>query len=1395
MFTEQFFTEAKHRSGLRARKLQVALLLGSTALLPQLAFADTACTTDGTLLACSGDLSMGVAATNPILTLTINDPTGNIAPVSGTVGILYETDTDATLLSDLGDYKINTNQADGIRAGSIDGDVYVNHAGDISSVGGRGIYAFADNGAAVIEGSGDINADLDAISTDPRAGGAAVNWSGDLTSNEARGLFVKADNGAASASGDGKIEAELDAVTIDARGADGNASFIWEGDVTSHSGNAVTVSSDNGAASARGTGTIDAAGYGIDVDARGASGHAVADWTGDITSSGSYGARVYAADGGADIKGSGTVETEDFAFSVETDKVGSNAALTWDGPITSRLGFGALVQTAGGAATIRGSGDVAAGTSGLTADATGGNAQVNWEGGITAGNGTGIMAASNSGGASISGSGTVEAVATGLIARNTSSASSVVNWQGDVTSDEEQGISVFSSSGATSASGNGDVTGKTDAISIINTGNQASALNWTGELDAELGYGAYVFSSNGNVSAGGSGSVSGGLDAFHLETQGDATVALNWTGDLASTVGNAVHATSARGPVSSTTNGTITAGDGGIYLSNGTSDENDNVAVTHTGNITAGGVGVEARSPVAAVSVTVNGDMQTGAHGIFAESRGARTVSVNQTGTMATGNTAIDAYSSTGGVFVSQNGAVTSLSKGISAINEGDSGATIQKTGNLRASGDGLVAASATGETAVHMTGGNLVSGGVGISATTEGDRMVTVDMTGDINAAEEGIVAQSANGQVYATVIGDVTAGLDGVVAKNIGDGEVGVIQTGNVTAGGDGLVAASATGNATTTLSFGDVVATGNGMRVSGFGNLSANVAEGASVMGGAGFAGILFDGGLQNTVTNYGTIANSGGVDAFAILSEDNDTLVVNHGTISGNVRLGPWANGFFNLDQALLETGSELTVGSGNSVTNSGTLSAGGSGNLMTTALDGNLETLGNSTLLLDVDMRTAQTDVFDLTGSAALAGELKLHFSTVRAAPAEYTILTTDLGVLSQSLAETNPFVTTSVTTVNSNKDVKLTITAFDFAPAGLRGVGNIIGDYLDRAIAAGGEGVDEIAASVVNTGGLLAAEGLYTELAPSAYLDNFNVNYLNSLKFSDSMMSCSVPSGLDAPGAEGSCDWTRTTVSHRTQDSFGGLTFETGVVNSVIGIQRAVGDGDWRVGGAFGLMSSQTKSEAGDRSDTSNIQFGASVKYAPGPFTLAAALTSSAGDVNTTRFVTIEDQTQTLSAKTDQRTYNLKLRGSYVQEHGSVYLKPQADLNATLIQSGAFAETGGNAALAIEGMNQTLFSLAPAVELGVTHRNDNGGVLRAFGRMGATFQSKGGVDLTSALATDETGVRGFTLGAGGDTEVLNLGVGVTAFNVGGWSAEAQLNWNIGEHTDEQVAIVKLRTTF
>ena len=1335
---------ASLRSHEKLRAMRLALLMGTAAALPQMSLGQDACTLGSAILTCSGDQSGGILAESPIETLDVHDLTTGITPAASTVGILYETDTNATLLSDTGSYAIHARDADGIRVRTIAGDAYVRHTGDVTAEGGRGLHVFADNGAAVIEGAGDVSASLDAISARPRDGAAVLNWTGAITSTEGRGIYLRADQGSASASGAGIITAREDAVTLDSRGAGDSTSLTWSGDITSQAGNGVKVTSDNGGANVEGDGVVRAAGNGIEVDARGAGGHASINWLGDITGTDGFGARVHAANGGADLQGAGRV---------------------------------------------------VAGTFGLTAEAVGGTAEVIWEGDMTASGGTGLSASSTSHGATVRGSGTILASGTGLTAHTTSGGSAVVNWQGDVTSTTREGLLAWSASGGASAMGSGDITGATHGIWIETRGSQTAALNWSGDITGDSGVGLRVFSANGSASASGDGAVTGALDAIHLASESSGTVALNWSGDIRSTAGNGVHVTSAQGAVSSTTQGAIAADEGGIYAWNGTADGNRNVAVRHDGTLTAGGVGVEARSSAAAVSARVTGDMETGAQGIFAQSLGARTVAVEQTGTLRSGHTGIEAYSATGTVNVTQAGTLDSAGHGISAITEGGSSVFVGKTGDLAANWTGLSASSATGGVTVRMTGGDLSSGGDGIVAANEGAEMVVVEMTGDVTAGGDGVAASSSNGEVYASVIGAVRAGGTGVAATNTGSGEVGVTQTGDVIAGGDGLVAASATGNTTVSLTEGDVLAGANGLRLSGFGNLSANIAEGTSVTGGAGFAGVLMETGLNNTVTNYGRIANSGGIDDFAILAEGNDTLVENHGTISGNVSLGPWANGFNNHEDALLESGSLLSLGVGNTLRNEGTLSPGGTGRVMTTVLDGNLDMGSSSALLLDVDMSAGTTDVLQVSGTAAVRGEMTLRFATASATPASYNVVTTGAGLTAQDLMVTNDFVTSAVQTVNDGHDLQLTITGINLTPEGLTGPGSAFGRYLTRSLAAGGEGVDAFGAMILNNGSLEGAQQVYDEVAPAAYLDGFSAGYQHGLTFAESLMSCAVPAGLNAPVAEGSCQWTRFGFGTATRDAVGSGSASTDTFTFSHGAQKALGQGDWRIGGAIGMTQSATSGSSGDSSDATNFHAGLSLKYAPGPYVLAAALTGTRGMMDSTRYVDLGSEVQTLTGETHVNAYTLKLRGAYVIEQDGFYLKPQVDLDTTVLRSDSFTETGGTAALRVEGLDEVIYSLTPALEVGTNSYRANGSVLRSFARLGASFYSQEGVSLTSRLASDATGVEGFRVNGGGDTEIWSVGAGFTAFQAGGWSAEALVEWNVGDATDERQASIKLRTLF
>ncbi|MBZ4691089.1 MAG: hypothetical protein JG765_2340 [Cereibacter sp.] len=1435
------------RSPNRERLAHIALLLGTTMLVSHPAQAQAGCTTEATVQTCSGDQSGGVTAAAPTETLVVGELTAGIAPGAGTVGILYETDTGATLLGDTGGFAVTATGADGIRVGSTGGDVYIDHSGDVDAGGGRGIFAFADNGAAVIEGSGDVTSSLDAISANPRAGAAVVNWSGDITSTEGQGIALLADNGGASAEGDGAITAAQDAVTIDARGDGGNSSFKWDGDITSTAGRGVTVSADNGGSSVEGAGSITAEldavtvssnGSGTDasfnwtgdirstsgtavivestdggasvngggavsggvsgftIDARGSGENANLSWDGVITAGEGHGISVYSANGGADAAGEGAISAGGFGVLIETDANGRDASLDWTGDITSTESFGARVETADGAATVKGSGTIAAAFDGLFAASIGGNAQVIWDGGVTATAGYGLAATSNSGGATVSGTGAVSAGLDAITATTDAGSTATVSWTGDVSSAEGSGILVSSASGASSVSGSGVVTAAIDGINVSNTSTQAASLSWNGDITGGSGEGVQLYSAGGAVTASGKGAVSGGAEAFHLETDGDQTAALGWTGDITSTGSNGVHITSALGAVSSQTKGALDAAGGGIYALSGSGDSGRNVTVSHEGSLVAGGVGVEAGSPVAPVDVKVTGDMQTGSYGIYTESRGDASVSVQQIGSLTAGNGGVFAYSSNGAVSAKQAGELFAYGTGITAANEGGNTVFVEKIGNLEAVGDGITAGSAQGNVAVRMTGGDITAGASGIVAGNEGDTTVSVEMTGNVTAVKDGVMASSANGGVYAEVVGTVVAGGTGVSAVNDGDGEVGVSQTGDVFAGGDGLVAGSATGNATVTLSSGVVTAKTNGIRLFGFGNLSANVEAGTSVTGGAGAAGLFLDGGLVNTVTNRGVIGNSGGFDEYAILSEANDTLVENFGTISGNILLGPWANDFNNYEGGLVETGSVLNVGASNTVTNAGTIAPGGDGAVATTTLTGNLETTATSRLAFDVDMAAGTADRIAVSGTAAVTGDLVLSFTTVSATPLSYEFITAGEGVSVQSLdLYHNAFFTSTVETAMDGGSVRLNLSGLDLAPEGVDTRGSRIGNYFNRAFAAGGEGVGGFGALIVNAGSVEGAEPIYDTLRPSVWLDAFTATYLQSYSFADGMMSCPVASGLAAPIREGSCEWTRFDYTGISRDSSGAGKAETDAFAMSIGRQRAIGEGDWRVGAALGVSFNDTRNGNGDSADSNRLHAGVSVKYAPGPFQLAAALTGSWGDVSSTRQVDLAGEIQSLTGETMVGTYNLKLRGAYQLGSDSLYLMPQLDLNSTYVTSKGFSENGGSAALDIGGMDETIFSLNTAVEIGANRRYEDGGVLRAFAKIGATFYSESGVDLTSTLASDQTGVDGFSLGAGGDDQVWNLAAGITTHKLSGWSTEARVNMTLGGATNDQQASIKVRKTF
>jgi outer membrane autotransporter protein len=118
------------------------------------------------------------------------------------------------------------------------------------------------------------------------------------------------------------------------------------------------------------------------------------------------------------------------------------------------------------------------------------------------------------------------------------------------------------------------------------------------------------------------------------------------------------------------------------------------------------------------------------------------------------------------------------------------------------------------------------------------------------------------------------------------------------------------------------------------------------------------------------------------------------------------------------------------------------------------------------------------------------------------------------------------------------------------------------------------------------------------------------------------------------------------------------------------------------------------------------------------------------------------------------------VRAAYQAGGNALYVKPMVDLEATQLWLGSVQETGGPAALSIAGSNETIFSAAPAVEVGGEHAISGGLLVRPFARVGAIFYSNDDIAISSSFAGGPAGIPAFQTQAEIDRVMGTVGAGL-----------------------------------
>ena len=366
------------------------------------------------------------------------------------------------------------------------------------------------------------------------------------------------------------------------------------------------------------------------------------------------------------------------------------------------------------------------------------------------------------------------------------------------------------------------------------------------------------------------------------------------------------------------------------------------------------------------VTVTNSGNIATQgafAHGIVAQSVGG--------GGGAGGNALTFEFSNTDVIPVDQIPVLSDITNltNLSMVLQGGAGAagnggnvTVTNSGNIATQGafaHGIVAQSVGG-------GGGFagISNPQGATSTTFGPNAHGILTRGDgLGVSFAGSVGGNGSGGnvtvVHSGNINTLGYGSHGIFAQSAGGllsgGAVNVTLNGNITAQGvdsDGILAQSVGGT--------------------GGNNIAINIISG-TVQGGSGSgAAVKFLDGKDNTLDNRGAISALSGN---AIIGGDGNETINNYGIVTGSVGLGAGRNVFNNNAAAIFNSGAAVDLGAGNTFTNAGTLSPGGSRAPLTTVLNGNLVQTSSGTFEAEVygDGRHDQVQVNG--GSASLDGTL------------------------------------------------------------------------------------------------------------------------------------------------------------------------------------------------------------------------------------------------------------------------------------------------------------------------------------------------------------------------------------------------------------------------------------
>ena len=517
------------------------------------------------------------------------------------------------------------------------------------------------------------------------------------------------------------------------------------------------------------------------------------------------------------------------------------------------------------------------------------------------------------------------------------------------------------------------------------------------------------------------------------------------------------------------------------------------------------------------------------------------------------------------------------------------------------------------------------------------------------------------------------------------------------------------------------------------------------------------------------------------------------IENYGKLIGNVISVTGIADLPNDTDGLFRTGSSVDL-NGGTLTNDGTLDIGKTLlTAATTAIDGNFTQSSSGLMKVDVDFSGGPSDLLQVSGTADLNGVLLVQLSEFGGQPQDVTLIASG-GLLSQNLEVSN-VVLKDLVQYTDGTDVVLALSDIDFGVGAQSRNDGAIGDALSSTFLAGSPDMSALLGALFNFTDAEAYVEAVAQLSPelAAAVTKTSVN--TNMQFTNKLMSCKTYTGAGNVNREGECSWVAAegfSLDYSPSDD--NAAFDTKGYMLGTGFQTAVSD-VWRAGLGFSYAQSSTEGSYDGITDSNQVAVGAVVKYDAGPLLLAADVTAGYVWSEASRNVDFEGFSDRLSSDSDGSFIGGRLRAAYTHEMGHGYVQPLVDVDLTRYSYGGYSESGGEAAIEVEGGSELVTTVSPSLEIGGDFVGEDGLNYRPYVRAGAILNPDPETSFAASFANAAAGSGSFEITSETDALLGTFAFGFDVITPSNGFGRLVYEGQLGENTESHSLAFKLGASF